>query len=123
VTRVLLDSNAVVRWITGQRFDKAARRVVDRSPTFVSAVSVWELGQKLAAGRLRIPWPLGDELDRHELERLSFTAEHAERVVQLPLLHGDPMDRMLIAQAQVERLTIVTRDEVFERYEVDVLRC
>jgi PIN domain nuclease of toxin-antitoxin system len=121
--RLLLDSNALLAWITRERFDRGARRRVEQSPTFVSALSVWELGDKIAAGKLRVDGRLSEEIALHGFDALSLTFEHAAYAARLPRLHRDPIDRMLIAQARVENLTIVTRDETFDAYDVDVIRC
>ena len=119
----LLDSNAFLWWIKGQRFERGARRRVERAGATVSAATVWELGIKASAGKLRFDRPITDEVDQHEFVRLGITFEHAERATRLPRHHGDPFDRMLIAQAQIERLTIVTRDGIFDEYDVEVLHC
>lgn len=121
--RLLLDSNAFLWWMRGDRFDRAARRRVERSGAVVSAISVWELGDKVAAGKLRLPVSVAEAVDMHEFGRLAMTVEHADRAARLPRHHRDPFDRLLIAQAQVERLTIVTRDDAFDAYDVDVVRC
>jgi PIN domain nuclease of toxin-antitoxin system len=119
----LLDSHALVAWIRNERFDRGARRRVGRAGAAVSAVSVWELGMKQATGKLRMPVTVVEAIVMHEFDRLDITYAHAERTRALPLHHRDPFDRMLIAQAQVEGLTIVTRDAAFDAYDVDVLRC
>jgi PIN domain nuclease of toxin-antitoxin system len=104
--------------------DAAARAAV-ASPvntTFLSAVSVWEAEIKIAIGKLKIHFdPATDPLE-HGVEPLPITFEHATAAGRLPPHHGDPFDRMLVAQAQLEGLTIVSRDPVFERYPVAVLR-
>lgn len=121
--RLLLDSNALLWWMRGDRFDRAARRRVERSGAFVSAITVWELGDKVAAGKLRLPVSVPDAVDLHDFDRLAITVDHADRAARLPRHHRDPFDRLLIAQAQVEHLAIVTRDEAFDAYDVDVLPC
>lgn len=120
---LLLDSHAVLWWIRGDRFDARARRRVARSDALVSAASVWELGIKVANGKLRLERTLSEEIELHDFGPLAVSVAHAERAGQLPRHHADPFDRMLVAQAQVEQLTIVTRDPVFDAYDVDVLRC
>lgn len=89
----------------------------------MSAVTAWELGHKQAIGKLRLPASVREIVDMHDFGRLDVTFEHAEQAVRLPMHHRDPFDRLLIAQAQVERLTIVTRDDAFDAYDVGVLHC
>lgn len=119
----LLDSHALLWWANGARFDRRARARIERARTVVSSVSVWELSYKHTIGKLRLVRSITDEVERAAFEKLEVTFEHAERAGRLPLHHRDPFDRMLVAQAQVERLTLVTRDPVFDAYDVDVLRC
>jgi PIN domain nuclease of toxin-antitoxin system len=90
-----------------------------RHPVFVSAVSAWEITIKKALGKLRAPDDLVDQLERRRFTALDVTVEHAVAVGDLPDHHRDPFDRLLIAQARVERLTLVTRDPSIGRYDVD----
>ena len=121
--RYLLDSSALLWWVSGERFDRDARRRIERAPVAVSAVTPWELGIKQAAGKLRFDRRISEEIADAGFSSLPITIEHAERAGRLPLHHRDPFDRMLIAQAQVEHMTIVTRDPIFDAYDVDVLPC
>jgi PIN domain nuclease of toxin-antitoxin system len=84
----------------------------------VSAASIWELEIKMAAGKLRIDVELLEEVIRVGYSVLQVLAQHGVAAARLPLHHRDPFDRMLIAQAQAEGLTIVTRDRRFEPYAV-----
>ena len=88
---------------------------------FVSVVTAWEMAIKRSAGKLQTP----DDLPR-ALEELGFTQllvnfDHVRRVGTLPLIHRDPFDRMLIAQAQIEELTLVTMDANIQRYDVPTM--
>lgn len=87
----------------------------------VSAASIWELEIKRSLGRLEVNGDLADFVDQAGFTELDVSFEHARAAGRLPYLHGDPFDRMLIAQAQVEGLTILTDDEEIRRYRVDVL--
>lgn len=88
----------------------------------VSAVSVWEAAIKSALGRLSVsPGDLRAELEIVGFDSLPITDEHGFAAGALPLHHKDPFDRMLIAQAQLESLTIVTRDRRFAAYDVALL--
>jgi PIN domain nuclease of toxin-antitoxin system len=88
----------------------------------VSAVSVWEAAIKRAQGRLDlVPEDLRAELDVAGFDSLPITQEHGIAAGALPLHHKDPFDRMLIAQARLEGLTIITRDRRFAPYDVALL--
>jgi PIN domain nuclease of toxin-antitoxin system len=87
----------------------------------VSVASVWEAAIKIKAGRLTLPAPLEDAVTTSQYRQLEIKTLHALAAASLPLHHADPFDRMLIAQAQVESLTIVTRDRRFAAYGVAVL--
>jgi PIN domain nuclease of toxin-antitoxin system len=87
----------------------------------VSVASGWEAAIKIRAGRLTLPVSLGDAIAASRYEELEIRVEHALAAADLPLHHKDPFDRMLIAQAQLESLTIVTRDRRFAAYDVALL--
>jgi PIN domain nuclease of toxin-antitoxin system len=89
-----------------------------RASVLVSAVCVWEAAIKSALGKLRVPDDLPARLDEFAFERLPVTDAHAWAVRSLPALHHDPFDRLLAAQAQCERATIVSADPVFDKYGV-----
>ncbi len=89
---------------------------------FVSSASIWEIGIKMKLGKLDVPDNLQQELRLHRFTPLSITHDHAELAAQLPAIHKDPFDRMLVAQAISEKLTLVTRDDQICQYCVDVLR-
>ena len=89
----------------------------------MSAASWWELGIKKSLGRLDVDWPLVRAiLQRNRIAMLNVTFDHADAAAGLPLHHGDPFDRMLVAQASFEGLTLLTRDEKLEAYGPAVLR-
>lgn len=87
-----------------------------------SAAAVWEISIKSAAGRLQPPVDdLLSDLRSRRIGVLAVTAEHAWAAGQLPRHHGDPFDRVIVAQAQLEGLTIITRDPAIARYQVSIL--
>ncbi len=88
---------------------------------FVSAVTIWEIEIKRALARLRVPDDSVGLVDASGFERLVITFEHARETARLPLLHGDPFDRMLIAQARLEGMTLATADARIHEYDVPVL--
>ncbi|MGH8985020.1 MAG: type II toxin-antitoxin system VapC family toxin [Acidimicrobiia bacterium] len=122
---LLLDTHALLWWLEGRELDEhVSARIADPSILVaVSAASVWEAAIKAALGKLSIPEPVGPAAIAEGFEPLPIRFEHADRVGQLPSHHRDPFDRMLVAQAQVEGLTIVTRDPAFAAYDVAVARC
>ncbi len=87
----------------------------------VSAATVWEIEIKRALGHLDAPADVGELVDRSGFERLAIDFDHAREASCLPPIHSDPFDRMLIAQARLEGLTLATTDEQIPRYEVPVL--
>lgn len=102
--------------------ENARAAIVDpANAVFVSAVTAWEISIKKALEKLRAPDDLEHQLERHGFSALSITLSHALDAGALPRHHGDPFDRMLIAQARSESLTIVTRDPTFSSYDVSLL--
>lgn len=89
---------------------------------FVSSVSVWEIGIKRSLGKLDAPDNLLEEIEIHRFSPLHVNFEHAQLASRLPDIHKDPFDRMLIAQAITEKLTLVTRDELITKYDVRTLK-
>jgi PIN domain nuclease of toxin-antitoxin system len=122
--RLLLDTNALLWALSDpERLAKSAADAI-REPTndvFASVVNAWEIGVKRAKGRLRGALDLELMLDRHDFRVLPVTMAHALAIESLPPQHHDPFDRMLIAQAQVESLVLVTSDRKMQRYEIAVL--
>ncbi len=123
--RLLLDSHAYLWWLTSDRRLGGRARTALADPetmVFVSAATIWELTIKRALGRLAVQSAsLCDEISANGFHELPVSARHAERAGELPKEHDDPFDRMLVAQAQIEDLTCVTKDETFDRYDVATL--
>lgn len=121
--RLLLDSHVFLWWrLDSRKLKQAARTAIARADlVFVSAASVWEITIKQALGRVVVDDSLSALIEASEFSPLNVTVRHAERVGLLPPHHGDPFDRMLIAQALVEGLTIVSHDEQFEPYGVAII--
>lgn len=120
---LLLDSHAVLWFLGGAaKLRMEARHAIERAErAYVSSASVWELTVKHERGRLVAPENLVDRLHENGFIELPLGWEHARVAGRLPAVHRDPFDRMLVAQAIVERLTIVTRDQVLRRYDVPVI--
>ena len=122
--RLLLDTHALLWWIKGDRKLGAAARAAiadDASSVVVSAGSIWEIAIKEALGKLDVKTDLRRQLELNRFLPLPITVEHALAAGALPRHHDDPFDRMLVAQAQAEGLTIVTRDPRFSAYAVATL--
>ncbi len=124
----LLDTHVLIWWITSDnRLSAAAKALIQsrRNTLYWSAASSWEVSIKHALGRLvfdEAPEKLfASELEKNHIETLVITNEHAFLAGQLPMHHKDPFDRMLVAQAQIESLSIVTNDPILQRYDVDVV--
>jgi PIN domain nuclease of toxin-antitoxin system len=122
--RLLLDTNVLIWWARAEPLAGAAREALadPSNDVAVSAASIWEAEIKVASGRLRLGRNLARESEAHGFRQLPIMFAHAGAAARLPMHHGDPFDRMLVAQAQVEGLTIVSRDPVFSAYQVAVLR-
>jgi PIN domain nuclease of toxin-antitoxin system len=116
--RLLLDTHILLWWLSGnRRLSESARNAIASSVvTFVSAVSAWEIGIKVAAERLEFHDDIERQLTLNHFEPLAVTIAHAIRASGLPRHHGDPFDRMLVAQAAVESLTLVTADVRLKAY-------
>ena len=124
---LLPDTHTLIWYLEGDaQLSGTAKQRLDNQATrrFVSAVSIWEMAVKINLGKLNIKKPfsdLPDLLKTNAFEWLPLSFEHSQAYINLPLHHRDPFDRMLIAQASVEDLTIVTRDPHFPEYGVPIL--
>ena len=121
--RLLLDSHVVLWWLFGIPIKEEATTAIESpdNTTFVSAASVWEIEIKRAAGRLTAPNDLLGTLRSARCDLVAILPEHGVTAGRLPRHHGDPFHRMLVAQAQLEQLTLVTRDERLGAYDVSIL--
>jgi PIN domain nuclease of toxin-antitoxin system len=121
---LLLDTHVALWWFDNNpRLSLRARQAIrEADRVFVSVASAWEYAIKAALGRLKPPEPFEAALSKSGFEALGIALVHAERLVHLPLHHGDPFDRMLIAQAETEGLTIVSDDRWFAAYDIPLLR-
>ena len=121
---VLIDTHILLWWLADDRALPDVARTVIADPAtavVVSAATVWEIAIKQAAGRLDAPDNLMPTLDENDFDTLPMTAAHAFAAARLPLHHADPFDRMLIAQATAENLTLVTGDRRFTHYDISML--
>jgi PIN domain nuclease of toxin-antitoxin system len=123
--RILLDTHILLWWLLGnEAVPLAVRSAIANSENdvFVSAASVWEISIKHKQGRLPTAVFLIGDVERVVAQRgfspLAITIAHGDRAGSLPLHHKDPFDRMLIAQALAEALTLVSNEQLFDRYGV-----
>ncbi len=92
-----------------------------RNEIFVSAATVWEIGIKRDIGKLGFTRPIVAAIVAHRFQLLPITGEHAEHAAELPRHHADPFDRMLVAQADLERMVLGTQDLKIRVYGVALL--
>jgi PIN domain nuclease of toxin-antitoxin system len=123
-----LDTHAFLWWITeDRRLSARAREVMTDGGNnlLFSAASGWEIAIKANLGRISLPTPidrfLSEQLQRNGIGTLPIEMRHALRVHAIPLLHRDPFDRLLVAQAQLEKLRILTSDPQIAQYDVETL--
>lgn len=117
---LLLDTHVLLWLLAGQesRFGPDTLDALRDQSATVSAASVWEIAIKRRLGKLKAPSDLVETVVAAGLQLLSVTAVHAAHVADLPDHHRDPFDRLLISQAQIEDLTLVTADGIVRRYHV-----
>jgi PIN domain nuclease of toxin-antitoxin system len=126
---LLLDTHCWL-WMQAEpeKFSAAARELVEdaRTELLFSAASSWEIAIKYALGRLALPEPpaayVPDRMASSGVTALPVQHTHALAVAELPRHHRDPFDRLLVAQARIEGVPILTADPEFSRYDVEVLR-
>jgi PIN domain nuclease of toxin-antitoxin system len=121
--KLLVDTHAAIWWLAGdgQLSETARAAIADAGiDAAVSVASIWEASIKRSAGRLKGP-DLAAALSAAGLPFLQIDERHAKLAGELPLVHRDPFDRMLVAQASVERLSIVTGDAQIGKYDVPVI--
>jgi PIN domain nuclease of toxin-antitoxin system len=122
--RLLLDTHVLIWALTApNRLSAVAAEAIqdEANDVFVSMVSPWEISIKKALGNLSPPDDLEAQLADRCFELLPISMHHTRAIASLPHHHGDPFDRMLVAQAQLESLSIVTADRKINRYQVTVL--
>ena len=125
---VLVDTHAFLWFVFDDpRLSDSAASVIESPsrPTLLSVASLWEIALKVNIGKLLLGMPfetfIDEGINRRDVELLAIELPHVTRSARLPLLHRDPFDRLLIAQAQSERLPVLTADERFSGYPIETI--
>jgi len=126
--KVLMDTHTFLWWnLDDPQLSPTARAVISdsRNELFLSAASAWEIAIKAARGRLPLPEEpdayIASRLTLHHIQALPVHISHAAQVFHLPDLHRDPFDRLLVAQAQLEQMPILTSDADIRRYDIETI--
>jgi PIN domain nuclease of toxin-antitoxin system len=121
---LLLDTHVLLWWLDDNPgLSRRARTVIadGNNLVFVSAAVICEIQIKHALGKLKIPKNFRIVLDQQGFELLDITVEHAYAVGKLPLYHRDPFDRILVAQAKLENMILVSRDKRIKKYKIPLI--
>ncbi|MGC5397578.1 type II toxin-antitoxin system VapC family toxin [Streptomyces sp. DT20] len=121
--RLLLDTRVAMWWIAdAPQLSASYKELLETEPAvYVSAVSAWEITVKQFLGSFEGPGDLAEQVRDLRFRDLPITAAHGVRAGRLPMVHTDPFDRMLIAQAQAEGMALVTRSPWIPQYDVQVI--
>lgn len=123
--RLLLDTHLVLWWMNGEasRISKKGLAALGSEgiEPIVSAVTIWEVAIKRGLGKLEAPDDLLTQLEGAGVELLPVSARHADLVASLPPHHRDPFDRLLVAQATLEGIALVSDDKAFRRYDIEIV--
>ena len=117
--KLLLDTQLMLWWLADSpKLSRQARALIadPENTVFVSAVTMWEIRIKESLGKLDVPADLIDSVRSEEFEWIPVSAEHADATMDLLLLHRDPFDRMLVAQAKRMEITLLTSDSFLTKY-------
>ena len=125
---VLLDTHTFLWWNIGDsQLSEQARTIISdsRNQIYLSAASAWEIAIKYGKGRLELPEAadkyVANRINHYQFMALPIEVSHATYVHDLPPIHNDPFDRLLIAQSRLEKLPLLSADSVFAEYDVDVV--
>jgi PIN domain nuclease of toxin-antitoxin system len=121
---ILLDTHVLLWWLDDHpTLSTVAKSAIStgKNNIFYSAVSIWEIRIKEALGKLKLPPDFDKVLKEQRMIPLNITVKHAHSIKSLPLIHRDPFDRLLIAQAKLEKMTLMTRDAAIKKYDVKTI--
>ncbi len=123
--KYLLDTHAIIWFVSGSdKFSETAKEISEKEECYFSYASLWEIAIKQSLGKLdfpvKIPY-LREVLENSGFKNLPITDKNLESLKSLPFIHHDPFDRLLIAQAQNNNLTIITKDSIILKYDIKVI--
>ncbi len=122
--KLLLDTHTLIWWLANNpTLSQAAKKAISNPDNlvFISAASAWEMAIKKSLGKLDAPDDLEIQIDNHNFQPLPIKIAHGLAVEKLPHHHNDPFDRIIIAQAICESMTVITRDKKFSSYNISIL--
>ncbi len=125
--KLLLDTHAFLWSLTGEGLSQAAQTAFldEANELFLSAVSYWEICLKMSIGKLELApnWVavIAEEMRANQIKWLPIAQVHCQTLIQLPFIHNDPFDRLLIAQVQCEEMTLLTSDKNIHAYSIQTL--
>jgi PIN domain nuclease of toxin-antitoxin system len=123
----ILDTNALIFYLYSPvQLSKVAVDIVhdEKNQIYVSIASFWKIAIKSSIGKLQIKntiEEISEICQKNKIELLAIKPIHLDRIVNLPQIHGDPFDRLIISQALAENMTIVTRDSIIPQYDVNTV--
>ena len=122
--KLLLDTHVFLWWLDDDpKLGPKARSAIEKPDNFVfvSAATAWEIAVKRANDKLEAPGDIAGWIEQSAFSDLPIEVEHAVASAELPKYHNDPFDRLLVAQAQIEGMTLVASDDEIDKYDVPVL--
>jgi PIN domain nuclease of toxin-antitoxin system len=126
--KAILDTHTFLWWNADDpQLSELAREIIadGQNQLFLSAASTWEIAIKTGRGRLTLPEPpeeyIPSRMSLHRIQALPIQVSHSLRVFSLPTFHNDPFDRLLVAQSQMEKLPLISKDTSIAQYAVEIL--
>ena len=123
--RVLIDTNVIIRWLEDPKLiAEVPRNIIEnvKNEVLYSVACLWEIGIKKKTGKLKIEDNYESIIEEQSFRHLDITKNHMRQVNELDRYHRDPFDRIIIAQAISENLSIITSDDTFEKYPVNIIK-
>jgi PIN domain nuclease of toxin-antitoxin system len=117
----LLDTDVLICWlIEPKKLSNRVREIIEEpdNKIFISCISLWEMALKQDVGKLRMPMNILTTIHADNIQILPLAAEEALAVINLPKLHLDPFDRLLLTQAKLNDLIVITKDQIMTKYPI-----